>query len=147
MTPAFTLSPVTLASSWTVAYQAPLSMGLSWQEYWSVRPCPSSEDLPDPGIKPASPELAGRFFTIPYHSYEKPQSCLHNINNDHHERGQWLYNWYIKSSEYEIYKRKLNVLFYPCSSHKIIDDSLYFSRRTRQPYTKIFRSIKNPVMP
>ena len=85
------------------------------------------------------------FFTTVTH--EKPQSCLHNVNNDHHERGQWLYNWYIKSSEYEIYKRKLNVLFYPCSSHIIIDDSLYFSRRTRQPYTKIFRSIKNPVMP
>ena len=51
---------------WTVAHQAPLSMGFSRQEYWSGLPCPPPGDLPDPGIKPASltsPALAGRFFT------------------------------------------------------------------------------------
>ena len=51
---------------WTVARQAPLSMGFSRQEYWSGLPCPPPEDLPDPGIKPASPKspaLAGGFFT------------------------------------------------------------------------------------
>ena len=36
---------------WTVACQAPLSMGFSRQEYWSGLPCPSPGDLPDPGIK------------------------------------------------------------------------------------------------
>jgi len=41
----------------TVAYQAPLSMGFSRQEYWSGLPFPSLEDLPDPGIKPRSPTL------------------------------------------------------------------------------------------
>ena len=40
---------------WTVACQAPLSMGLSRQEYWSGLPCPPSGDLPNPGIEPASP--------------------------------------------------------------------------------------------
>ena len=43
--------------------QAPLSMGFPRQECWSGLPFPSSEDLPDPGIEPASSELAGRFFT------------------------------------------------------------------------------------
>ena len=55
------------AALWIVACQAPLSMGFSRQEYWSVLPCPPPGDLPDPGIKPASlmsPVLAGRFFTI-----------------------------------------------------------------------------------
>ena len=42
---------------WTVAYQAPLSMGLSRQGYWSGLPFPSPEDLPDPGIEPRSPIL------------------------------------------------------------------------------------------
>ena len=42
------------ATSWTVARQAPLSMGFSRQEYWSGLPCPPPGDLPDPGIKPAS---------------------------------------------------------------------------------------------
>ena len=42
---------------WTVAYQAPPSMGFSRQEYWSGLPFPSPGDLPDPGIKPGSPTL------------------------------------------------------------------------------------------
>ena len=37
---------------WTVASQAPLSMGFSKQEYWSGLPCPPPGDLPDPGIEP-----------------------------------------------------------------------------------------------
>ena len=50
------------ATSWTVAYQAPLSMGFSRQEYWSGLSCPPSGDLPNPGIEPdslMSPALAG----------------------------------------------------------------------------------------
>ena len=43
------------ATPWTVAYQAPPSMGFSGQEYWSGLPFPSPGDLPDPGIKPWSP--------------------------------------------------------------------------------------------
>ena len=42
---------------WTVAYQAPLSVGFSRQEYWSRLPFPSPGDLPDPGIEPRSPAL------------------------------------------------------------------------------------------
>ena len=37
-------------------------MGIPRQEYWSRLPLPSPGNLPDPGIKPASPALAGRFF-------------------------------------------------------------------------------------
>ena len=54
------------ATPWTVARQAPLSMGFSRQEYWSGLPCPPPGDLPNPGIEPVSltsPALAGRFFT------------------------------------------------------------------------------------
>ena len=43
------------ATPWTVAYQAPPSMGFSKQEYWSGLPLPSPGDFPDPGIKPRSP--------------------------------------------------------------------------------------------
>ena len=39
---------------WTVAHQAPLSMGFFRQGYWSGLPFPFAEDLPDPGIKPES---------------------------------------------------------------------------------------------
>ena len=40
---------------WTVAHQAPLSMGFPRQEYWSGLPCPSPGDLPDPRMEPLSP--------------------------------------------------------------------------------------------
>ena len=42
---------------WTVAHQAPLSMGFSRQEYWSGLPFPSPEDLLNPGVEPGSPAL------------------------------------------------------------------------------------------
>ena len=48
---------------WTIASQAPLSMGFPGQEYWSGLPFPSPGDLPDPGVEPKSPVLAGSFFT------------------------------------------------------------------------------------
>ena len=48
---------------WTVACQAPLSMEFSRQEYQSGLPFPPPGHLPDPGIEPVSPALAGRFFT------------------------------------------------------------------------------------
>ena len=52
------------ATPWTIAPQAPLSVGFSRREYWSGLPSPPSGDLPTPGIKPVSlmsPALAGRF--------------------------------------------------------------------------------------
>ena len=51
------------AAPWTVACQVPLSMGFLRQEYWSELPFPTLRNLPAPGIEPASPTLAGRFFT------------------------------------------------------------------------------------
>ena len=52
---------------WTVTRQAPLSMGILRQEYWSGLPCPPPGDLPNPESEPTSvmsPGLAGRFFTM-----------------------------------------------------------------------------------
>ena len=51
------------ATPWTVAHQASLSVGFPRQEYWSGLPVPSPGDLPDSGIKPGSPALAGGYFT------------------------------------------------------------------------------------
>ena len=74
------------ATLWTIASQAPLSMGFSRQEYWSGLPCPPPGDLPDSGIEPASPALASRFFTA-----EPPgKPCLFT----HH---LWLFSLHWKS--------------------------------------------------
>ena len=51
---------------WTVAHQAPLSLELSWKEYWNGLLHPPPGDLPYPGTEPTSsvaPALAGGFFT------------------------------------------------------------------------------------
>ena len=50
---------------WTVVHQTPLAMRFffSRQEYWSGLPFPPPGDLPNPGIEPMSPVLAGGFFT------------------------------------------------------------------------------------
>ena len=57
---------------WTVACQAPLSMGFSRQEHWSGLPFPSPGGLPDPGIKPGSPALQAD--SLRSKSPEKPPS-------------------------------------------------------------------------
>ena len=49
---------------WTVAHQAPPSMGFSSQEYWSGLPFPSPGDLPDPGNEPRVSHTAGRGFNL-----------------------------------------------------------------------------------
>ena len=51
---------------WTMALQAPLSVGFPRQEYWSGLPLPNPGNLPNPGMEPmslASPAFVGRFFT------------------------------------------------------------------------------------
>ena len=51
------------ATPWSVAYQAPPSMGFSRQEYWSGLPFPSPGDLPDPGMEPRSPAFHAEALT------------------------------------------------------------------------------------
>ena len=53
----------TLCDPWTVACQAPLSMEFFRQENWSMLPSPTPRNLPNTGTEPASPALAGRFFS------------------------------------------------------------------------------------
>ena len=70
------LSHVQLTETpWTVARQAPLSMGFSKQEYWSGLPFPSPGDLPNPGIKPRSP--AWKADSLPSEPPGSPYIYLH----------------------------------------------------------------------
>ena len=69
---------------WTVARQAPLSMGFSRQEYWSGFPFPSPGDLPDPGVKPASPVLQADSFSSepPGKRPVNTSVCLWSVEGD-----------------------------------------------------------------
>ena len=62
---------------WTVAYQAPPSMGFSRREYWSVLPFPSPGDLPDPGIELGSPTLQADALTS--EPLGKPKQTSHPL--------------------------------------------------------------------
>ena len=54
--------PNSFVTPWTIAHQAPLSMGFPRQDYWSGLPFLSPGDLPDPGIEPMSSALQADFF-------------------------------------------------------------------------------------
>ena len=69
---------------WTVAHQAPLSMGLSRQVYWSGSPFPSPGHLPDWGIEPGSPALQSD--SLPS---EPPGKLLRAKRTDHGQEKKW----------------------------------------------------------
>ena len=72
------------ATPWIVAHWAPLSMGFSRQEFWSGFPFLPPGDLPNPGIKPSSPSLAGIFFTT------EPPGKPHKVLQKEHNRSYMI---------------------------------------------------------
>ena len=77
---------------WTVAHQAPPSMGFTRQEYWSGLPFPSPGDLPNPGIEPRSPTLQADALTS--EPPGKPSTQIANV--EHNE---------ISYSEHNLFKK------------------------------------------
>ena len=123
---AWVFSPVRLfVTPWTVAHQAPLSMGFSRKQYWSGVPFLPPGDLPDPGVYPLSPEipaLAGRFLTTasPAKSHKGPLSCP-----SHH---CWSGISFIKSSLVPLLSclQTLHVSLLWYSSHSMVIASFLF---------------------
>ena len=68
----------------TVTHQAPLSMGFPRQQHWSGLPFPLSGDLPDSGIEPRSPAMAGGFLTT------EPDPGSFTLAERTFEMGSWL---------------------------------------------------------
>ena len=64
------------ATLWTVAHQAPLSMGFHRQEYWSGLPCPPPGNLPHPGTEPASPASQADSFLL---SHQRSPSEIRSV--------------------------------------------------------------------
>ena len=98
-----------LGTPWTVAPQAPLSMGFPRQEYWSGLPFPTLGDLLDPGIQPASPAFTGGFCTM-----EPPRK------------------FFIRFSLQRIYSMKCSNVYSVCDTH---DQRVCQSPKTFCPFT------------
>ena len=74
------------ATPWTVACQAPLSMGFSRQEYWSGLPSPSPGDLPYPGIDPGLPHCRQTLYPLSHQGRLTPWTNIFQMTN----------TWYYK---------------------------------------------------
>ena len=107
---------------WTVARQAPLSTGFPRQEYWRGLPFPPPGDLPDPGINPTSPALAGRFFTT-----EPPGKPFEKLPVEKHA------SLYLLLLKYEIYQNSVfnkaghNVIYLGDNTHQNFCAGLEYS--------------------
>ena len=83
------------------AHQAPQSVGFSRQEYWSGLPFPSPADLPDPGIEPISPVLAGGFFIADSPGKSKVEFKniqLIYVEKEEKANGSW-FKWFCGGSQ------------------------------------------------
>ena len=104
---------------WTVAHQAPLSMGFSRHEYWTKLPFPSLGDHPNPGIGPeslVSAALAGEFFTTvpPSNKYWGKEAF--NVNMIVNLAGNWaLFNGFCS---YKCQKLQNPLLSFPSPQQK-----------------------------
>ena len=94
--------PNSFATPWTVARQAPLSMGFSRQEHWSGLLCPPPGDLPDPGMEPESPELADSLLL----SRLTSSSCSVNIRRNEWEAVRMLFLFLVLLSPRPLFKQK-----------------------------------------
>ena len=114
------------ATPWMIAHQAPLFMRFCRQEYWKLLLLPPG-DLPDPGLEPRSPALAGRFFTTepPGKPKEFSRTCenmkfrflpINSFTGHSHAHVSvsclWLLSWfnsrveYLESRDYMAHKTK-----------------------------------------
>ena len=83
------------ATLWTIAHQAPLSMGFSRQEYWSGLPCPPAGDLPDPETEsesPASPALPTGSLPMCHQGRNLCQFCLNHPGAHRLYAKAWSFN-------------------------------------------------------
>ena len=111
----------TLVTPWTVALQAPLSMGLPKQEYWSVLPFPSPGDLPDLGIEPGT--LALQADSLPTQPPGKPNLCPFCQISDISRLKVWKFSEILGHTGWwfnQVFAGQLLVCFYPLCYYGIV---------------------------
>ena len=136
------------ATPWTVAYQAPPSMGFSRQECWSVLPFPSPGDLPDPGIEPGSPTLQadallseppGKQSTFKVKPCPQDIFCLSGVFFFSPTPNNWKQSAWTVSNHYhtQVLWREPGSILQGLPSLSIL---ITFDLKTRKRYSKIAKS-------
>ena len=134
----FMVSHVRLfGTPWTVASQAPLSLGFPRQEYWCGLPFPPPGDLPNPGIESVSPTsaLGGGFFaTLPPGKPNTNWCCFPNWIDNSHTTHNNLYFAFWRSQEYYLLKRAMRGNFLHILFPVIQDESENFPSRATNTF-------------
>ena len=106
--------PDSFVTPWIVACEAPLSMGLLRQEYWSELPYPSPRGLPNSGIEPVSLALAGGFFiTEPPEKFHPMLMLMHNTSLEN----SWQYYTSLSIYTSDCISSVLLIILHHVSSH------------------------------
>ena len=132
---------------WTVAYQAPLTMGFSRQAYWSGLPFPSPGDLPNPGIEPASSSLEADALTS---TNKQVNKLLYHFKKPLKKDSEWVKvaqscptfcdPWTIQSMEKKD-RRQPNEIYLKSSQHPVcmcLQISLLVGRSMRRVMVSLF---------
>ena len=112
---------------WTVGCQAPLSMGFSRKEHWSGLSFPPPGDLPDSGtehISPASPEVAGRFFTC-WAIRGSPMSFKVRFKLWTYRHAHIIFIGWKINSLYQVSSRLQHVMWIECGFPNIADNNWF----------------------
>ena len=120
------------ATLWTIAHQAPVSLGLSRQEYWSGLPCPPPGDPPNPGVKPVSAALQADSLPTEPHGKPRRHSTLYGAQNSYGERQKTKAYPILTLKTKTIQKNLLSILIF-CFEIFIIN-SWEFSKKCTQMY-------------
>ena len=112
---------------WTVAHQAPLSMGVSRQEYWSGLPFPSPGYLPNPGIEPVSPvSSALQASSVFIEASRKPKLWTEIKDSSLQTENNFLWLRLKKKKDAALHVKPVGWLTEPYNSLPVEEAKLYF---------------------
>ena len=130
------------ATPWTVAFQAPPSMGFSRQEYWSGLPFPSPGDLPDARIEPRSPAFQAdalnlwatkKCLNVDNYFIFFQKSVFHSCGNLRQLRILRASHWFRDNTKYLSWV--VMIWIYLCSSLLCFPPFLFSYNKSRQEFT------------
>ena len=132
------------ATVWTIAHQAPLSMGFSRQEYWSGLPFASPGDIPNPGIEPRSPALQADALSSEPPGKPCRQYCLQIEKAREFQKNIFCFTDYAKAFDC-VYHNKLWKILRKMVKSLEIKWGVHWMKGNRQWWQSWPSSFKSPL--